>query len=516
MSAYLAIPKVFTVRAKRYLALGLLCALIIAARWPMQYYFGVELLWDEGFLWYGVQRTLLGEVPIRDFLAYDLGRYYWSAAIMGLMSDNGIMALRLTTSILAGLGLFLALVVIARSRRENDILVMLLAAVILILWMFPPYRIFDITTSIALVGVLAYLIERPSLRLCFVSGLVLGLAAVFGRNHGLYGIIGSFGVIVCLAVFNRGRLTLLSALGWWAAGIMVGYMPMLLALAFVPGLAGAFWEDLRFLFECHCTNLPLPVPWPWRPPIGVRSLTIGTLFIALPLLGVAGVIYAIYARFKDTVIPPAAAAAAFLILPYAHYAFSRADVEHLAAAVFPFLIGGLAISAASSRKVKIPVIALLLTVSLVVMLPEQLTWNGLSKGETVEIGVGRDRIKTIRASALSIALLRYYDMQYCRDGRTFLAVPFWPGAYAVLERKAPIWEIYALFPRNASFQEREIERIEDAEPGFAIVWDLALDKREELRFRNTHPLIDQYIRQNFEQIFDRNGFRIYRTRKAAR
>ena len=241
-------------------------------------------------------------------------------------------------------------------------------------------------------------------------------------------------------------------------------------IGFRAWTCGGILGEPRFTFESRCTNLPLPVPWPWLSPIGIQSLTIGLFYIALPLTGIAGVVYAIYVRFKDTAMPPAAAASAFLILPYAHHAFARADVRHLAQAIFPFLIGVLAISAASSRKVKIPVIALLLYVSLVVMLPlRHSAWQGLKGGENVRLG--GDTIKTNPETAYNIALLRSLAKQYCRDGRTFLAVPFWPGAYAVLERKAPIWEIYELVPRNCPFQEREIQRIEDAEPGFAIVWD---------------------------------------------
>jgi hypothetical protein len=79
-----------------------------------------------------------------------------------------------------------------------------------------------------------------------------------------------------------------------------------------------------------------------------------------------------------------------------------------------------------------------------------------------------------------------------------MAAPFWPGAYPLLERKSPTWEIYAIFPRTGGFEQLEIERIKATTPGFILIFDYPLDGREALRFRNSHPLIHQYIQDNFE------------------
>lgn len=464
-------------------------------------------LWDEGFLWYGVQRVMLGDVPIRDFMAYDPGRYYWSAALMSLWGGNGIMALRGSVAIFQTMGLFVGVLLIARAVKKQNFLYLLLSAITLSIWMFPRHKLFDISLSILSIGVLTFLVQTPTSRRYFFVGVCVGLTAIFGRNHGMYAVAGSIGVMLWLSIKQIEGPELFKGFSLWAGGVVVGFTPLLLMALLVPGFFTAFLDSIRFLFEVKATNLPLPVPWPWLVdfnslPLGdaIRRMLIGVFFIATIVFGALSILWVLWQRFQNKKVPSSLVAASFLALPYSHYAYSRADVGHLAQGIFPLIVGCLVLLATLPAKIKWPLALIFCTASLWVSLASHPGWQCHISKQCVNIEVSGSNLQVDPATESDIRLLRSLADQYAQDGQNFIATPFWPGAYALLERKSPMWEIYALSPRPQAFEQAEIERMKTEKPGFALILDIPLDGREDLRFRNTHPLINQYILDNFDQL----------------
>jgi hypothetical protein len=476
-------------------------------------------LWDEGFLWYGVQRVMAGETPIRDFMAYDPGRYYSSAFLMRLFGDESLMGLRASLIPVQVAGLFTGLWLAGRAAKDRGAekyLFALAAAVILAAWMIPRHKMFDVCSSIFLLGLLARLIRDPRSRNYFLTGLGVGVIACIGRNHGVYGAAGSLGTIVWLgarypinAPDGASGLGFLKGVLLWACGAAAGFSPILVMAVAIPGFAAAFIQSIQLMFEQGSTNLPLPIPWPWTVkypalPVGeaARGLLAGCFFLAMPLFGVSAIAYAVRQRLRGAPVEPALAASAFLSLPYMHYAFSRADVGHLALGIFPLLTGLLVIFAAMKSRLKWPLTAALCAASLWGTLDQQPGWNCLGRGECVSMKISGRELMGEPWAASDAAMLRDLAQKYAPEGRAFLVTPFWPGAYALLERRSPMLESFALFRRNEAFEEKEIERIRSAHPAFVLIFDFALDGRDELRFKNTHPLIHRYVLDNFERAPD--------------
>jgi hypothetical protein len=482
-------------------------------------------LWDEGFLWYGVQRVMVGEVPIRDFMAYDPGRYYWSALLMGLLGGNGLMNLRITVAVFQFAGLFVGLLLVLRStghKARGSLAFAALAAITLLAWMYPRHKLFDISLSIFLIGILSFLIARPDAKRYFIAGVCVGLVAVFGRNHGVYGAAGSLGVMMWLGIRRAPGERPCRGAALWCLGVAAGFLPIVVLMAIIPGFADAFEQSVRFLFEQKATNLPLPIPWPWTADFSGgltaaagQQVVLGLFFVGLLVFGAATLLVVVRQRVQSRKAIPALVAAAFLAIPYAHYAYSRADLGHLAQGIFPLLVGCLVALFLARPWVKWPLAVALCGASLWLLLPVQPGWQCRPAGSCVDVRVNDEVFNVDAWTARDIALLRTLQSRYAPDG-TFISSPFWPGAYALLERRSPMWEIYALFPRSRSFEEAEIARIEASKPAFALIQDIALDGRDELRFRNTHPLIYRYIRENFEQVASPVPvYEIYRSKRPA-
>lgn len=472
-------------------------------------HYGFDLA-DEGFLWYGSQRVLSGEIPLRDFASYDIGRYYWTAAFMKLSSNKGLIALRAAAMVFQTSALCIMFWVLIRTSPKQNILYWLLAIISLMVWMLPPYRVYDISLPIFLMAAMAWLIQKPSRVRYFLTGFTVGLAAVFGRNHGLYGALASVGAILLVQIKNEEPPSFSAAFLCWSVGVVVGYSPVLIFMAWVPGFTQAFGESIKsLLFEIKTTNHPLPVPWPWLLPVGnvpffftIRFILRGSFFAAVLLFGIIGMIWMIRGKIHKHLLPPVSLAAICLALPYAHYAFSRADMLHLAPAMPTFIMGTTSLLYQCSAKWKWSLASLLCVTSLLLMIPLHPRVSCHFSGSCKAMVVSGDRLILDAKTADKVAFIKVISAKLLPPHRTLLFVPFSPGAYAMLGRKSPMWDIYALFPRSILLQQKEIERIKRADPYLVLIDNSCLDGNASICFRKTHPIIYEFINNHFTLLND--------------
>ena len=161
----------------------ILAAVIVIVGFILQGNVGLNIP-DEGFLWYGTIRTALGEIPARDFQSYEPGRYYWGVLWFKLLRSDGILALRISQSVFQFVGLSLALLLL--RRLFSSWIASIAGAMILARWMFPLWKIYEPVILVAAIYFAVLIIETPSRKRHLFAGIFIGLAAFFGRNHGLY------------------------------------------------------------------------------------------------------------------------------------------------------------------------------------------------------------------------------------------------------------------------------------------------------------------------------------------
>ena len=485
---------------------------------------------DEGYLWYGTIRVLAGEVPLRDFQSYDPGRYYWGALWLKLLRNDGILALRISQVAFEFIGLTVAFLLLRRLQRNW--LGFIALGFILWLWMFPTFKIFEPVITILAVFFAVRLIEKPSKQRHFAAGVFVGLAAFFGRNHGVYNCI-AFLLVIFFVWWKNDRRDLWKRLAFWSAGILVGYSPMLLMALLVPGFFNAVVATIITNVRTG-TNLHLPVPWPWTPNYSaltfrpkIHKFAIGCLYILVPGFYLLVLLWSI---FKSRVIEsPLLLACALVGIGCLHYVFDRAQFYYLVWTAPPFLLGLISLSSLVAprlrRRFTVGIWSFILVLSwAAVDTPYQNYF--LIK---VKSAINEKVVKRLRLNFNAADMPDEYSQLFSTDVRgdklwvipydsniiknvgaindksiprdeSILIAPYWTSLYPILRKQSPTWEIYYLAPQPQDKQQEMISDLERHHTNWALVCHSFEDGRPELAFEHTHSFVWEYLVANFQRV----------------
>ena len=467
---------------------AVLAAAVVAALFLLQGRLSVNLA-DEGFLWYGVERTAHGAVPMRDFYAYDPGRYYFAAAFMKLFG-SGVVVLRVANAVFQVFGLWCGLRIAARAVRTR--LGLALVAVLLVLWMYPRHKLYEPSLAMLAAWLGTRLLERPTLGRHFTAGAFVGLAAFFGKNHALYAGC-AFVLLFVLRLLETRRRLALPDLGAFAAGGLAGGLPLLGMLAAVPGFAAAYVLVLRTFAAAGRTNLGLPFPWPWQValspgPWPEKTLLVaaGIGLLAMPFAYLPAFLRWLRARRVELAPPAALLATSAVGVFYLHHAYARTDSFHLAQAIHPALLAVvLAAAEVPGRLARGLVAGGLAALTLCGAVPEMplvQRWAASSPGDRyVEATVGVDRLSVPARTANLLAGARAaIDRPPCA---VVAVLPHLPGVYPALGLVAPVWDIYPIWPAAGERDRRMREELERNHAD-CILRDFY---DSEARFEETYP-----------------------------
>jgi hypothetical protein len=475
-------------------------ALITTIRFAFQAQVGL-MLEDEGYLWYGSQRMVVGELPMRDFVGYDIPRYIWNALVMIITGSRDIYALRVAIALCEWVTLTFVWVVLTMSHVKWRSVVVWLGLVMVLFWLYPRHKIYDHVVIWFIILAFWWWLVNPTNRRTFWAGIVVGVAAMIGRNHGVYA--ACIGILLLGYVWWspmdwRQRIRLALTLG---VGVVVGFAPMVLLMVVIPSFGQAYIENARFWLGVGKTNVTLPIPWPWRQTT-VYDYLVGLWFVmpAVTYVMTLGVI--MWRRWHNATISVGALVTATVGLVYLQVGYSRADMSHLAQGIAPFIALIVVLVFYIPARFQIAVMLVLCGWS------AGLNWNSAWQSTVLSTNTNRQEITATNqltvpnAVANQLALLNAIQQKYNPTNDAFVMTPYVPGIYAILQQPSPLFNPYILFPFDEATQNREISALQRANPRFILIDDRMIDNQKKMRFMVNYPLVDTYIRTHYQGVQD--------------
>jgi hypothetical protein len=460
-------------------------------------------LGDEGYLWYGVQRTLAGAVPLRDFQSYEPGRYYW-CALFGWFGGDGILTERAAAIAFQTVGLVFAILVASRVVRGRVVLAAW--GVLVWAWTLQNHRIFEPAMASIATWFAVRLAERPTTGRHLAAGLQAGLAGFIGRNHALYAALASGLVLLFVAWKERGPAWRQRPAAWVAGGA-IGSLPMLAMFLLVPGFFAAFRWSAAFLAENP--NVPYPWPWPWRIDWAAlhgwdlaSTAALAAAFL-LPCIVLPSGLFSAWRTPRESLPERAVTIGATCAgLFYLHHASVRAHLPHLAECLPPILLLTLGLASGLKPWARRSAWSAVWVVSVVSVLDVHQTLSLFrpyrGREPLVEFDAAGDTVRVTRPQAQRNQALVDFARTNLAPEEPILIAPNRPGLYPLLRKVSPSWWIYFLWPAREEEERKLIAALEERRVDWALIVDRPTDDKQELLFRNSHPLVWEHLMRNFE------------------
>ena len=468
---------------------------------------------DEGFLWYGASHLLRGQFPIRDFQAYDPGRYFWCAAVFALRG-TGLMAMRFAAGLFQFFGLCFGLLALRRVLKHSWQI--LAAGFLAVTWMLIPCRYFDASLTLFALFFSVRLVEDPSPRRHLAAGIFTALAAFMGINHGLY----LFSALLALMVYLGSGKKIMH----FVRGLAVGALPFWILFLAVPGFFGSYLERLGVLAYARAegkANVSLGIPWPWTvhwdpshifPSFAAKALdftnrfSIGAMFVFVILYTLVALV--VLSRMKRSGDPAKAlfTASVFLGFFYLGHIFTRSDVNYMGEGIFPVLAGLIALSALAPaglwRRLAIGALVIFSAGSLASagLVNTPAFKNFVPKSGMTWYSVGKDRIWLLRSDAKYVQNMKKLVSQYVGPDEPILLAPLLTTFYCILEKESPVYELYFHLAPPPAQERKDIERLEKKRVRWAIVGNILIEGHPEQSFSSSHPLLWGYLTTHFEAV----------------
>ena len=457
---------------------------------------------DEGYLWHGTLKVLEGKIPIRDFRAYDPGRYYWCALWM-LFFGRSLLSLRAIMLVTQILALTTGMLTVYMVTANN--LSTLLAGLAIIVWMHPYFKQLDILFCMLTPLLAVLLVSNPVDSQYLISGIYISACLFFGLNHGIYA-AGALSLLVLLMGFTGHGLAFTDALSWYSLGLCTGFLPILVFFIFTPRLFETYWQQkVSRILNRGSSNLPLPVPRLWKqiPPHLARlnkgkQFIVKSLYSFVPFIYIAIILSAFFYQPQMSEKQWALIAIACGGLFYWHHATSRACPNHLSNSIAPFMIllGIFTNYFSYGTMTMIGIIIILFGF----IYPGHALWlKRLRRSCKLKpFKVANNILWLDGNQADYIDRVSKLVNKYSKPDDFVLLLPMLLTFYPLLQRRAPVYDLFCVYPASDEEESKMIDELSSHELSFVLISNTPLDNRDDLRFSKTHPRVWQYLNDKFQ------------------